>query len=103
MSGGTSRWSVYVLRCGDGSLYTGIATDVARRLAEHRSGLKGARYLRGREPLELVFQAEIGGRSMATRAELKIKALGKQAKERLVCSRCDGAVLLSVLGLAGAD
>lgn len=79
-----SRWSVYILRCGDGSLYTGIATDVARRVAEHETGRKGAKYLRGRAPFSIVFQAEVGDRSAATRVELEIKRLSKAEKERLV-------------------
>jgi putative endonuclease len=79
-----TRWSVYVLRCRDGSLYTGIATDVARRIAEHERGPKGSRYLRGRGPFTLVLQTEIGDRARATRAELKLKRLPKPAKERLL-------------------
>lgn len=79
-----ARWSVYVLRCRDGALYTGIAKDVARRLAEHQHGRKGSKYLRGRGPFRLVFQAEIGDRALATRAELNIKRLDKRTKERLV-------------------
>lgn len=78
------RWSVYVLRCRDGSLYTGIATDVARRIAEHEHGPRGAKYLRGRGPFTLVLQAEIGDRAHATRAELNLKRLPKPAKERLL-------------------
>lgn len=78
------RWSVYVLRCRDGSLYTGIATDVARRIAEHERGPKGAKYLRGRGPFTLVLAIEIGDRARATRAELKLKRLPKPAKERLL-------------------
>ena len=53
------RWSVYLLRCGSGALYTGIATDVHHRLAEHRNG-QGAKYLRGKGPLRLVFEKAIG-------------------------------------------
>lgn len=75
---------MYVLRCADGTLYTGIATDVARRITEHERGARGSKYLRGRGPFRLVFQAEVGDRALATRAELKIKRLGKRAKERLV-------------------
>jgi putative endonuclease len=70
-------YSVYLIRCRDGSLYTGIATDVERRLAEHRDGRKGARYLRGRGPLSLVFQRHIGSRSLASRIEARIKRLSK--------------------------
>jgi putative endonuclease len=83
----TGRWSVYILRCGDGSLYTGIATDVLRRIREHENGVKGSRYLRGRGPLALVFQTELGDRSLASRAELRIKRLTKRAKEELITAR----------------
>ena len=80
------RWSIYMLRCGDGSIYTGIATDVERRLAEHRAD-GGAKYLRGRGPLEVVFQSEIGSRSLATRAEVRIKRLSRSAKEKFIAAR----------------
>jgi putative endonuclease len=91
---------VYILRCADGSLYTGIATDVSRRLVEHEKGLKGAKYLRGRGPLELVFQSEIGDRSLATRVELGIKSLAKEAKEKFIESRGDSSDVLLDLGIA---
>lgn len=78
-----TTWSVYLLRCADGSLYTGIATDVSRRLAEHTDGEKGAKYLRGRGPLELVFQQEIGDRSLALRIEHRVKRFPKAYKEDL--------------------
>ena len=78
-----TTWSVYLLRCADGSLYTGIATDVSRRLAEHADGEKGAKYLRGRGPLELVFHQEVGDRSLALRIEHRIKRLPKACKEDL--------------------
>jgi putative endonuclease len=97
MNGPQSRWSVYMLRCSDGSLYTGIATDVPRRVAEHGSGAKGSRYLRGRGPLEIVLQSEVGDRSLATRAELRIKGLSKCAKEKLVQSQTGVTELLSEL------
>jgi putative endonuclease len=74
-------WSVYLLRCADGSLYTGIATDVSRRLAEHKKGDKGAKYLRGRGPVELVFHQKIGDRSLATKIEHRVKRLPKRHKE----------------------
>lgn len=76
-------WSVYLLRCKDGSLYTGIATDVSRRLAEHAEGEKGAKYLRGRGPLELVFHQEIGDRGLALKVEHRVKRLPKADKEDL--------------------
>src|SRR2546427_2186880 len=79
------RWSVYVVRRRDGALYTGIATDVRRRIAEHawKTG-KGAKSLRGRGPLHLVFQRVIGSRGLALRVEGAIKRLPKARKEELV-------------------
>ena len=76
-------WNVYILQCGDGSLYTGISTDVQRRLAEHRSG-KGAKYTRSRGPLELVYEEECSDKSKALRRELEIKALHRTEKLKLI-------------------
>lgn len=76
-------WKVYMLRCKDGSLYTGITNDVQARLEAHRSG-KGAKYTRGRGPLELVYREECGSHSDALKRELKIKALPRQEKIKLV-------------------
>jgi len=82
-----SKWYLYIVRCNNGSLYTGITIDVARRFAEHcGEGTLGAKYLRSRRPLELVFQAEIGDRSLAMRVELKVKKLPKERKEKLVAA-----------------
>ena len=79
------RWSVYLIRCQDQSLYTGIATDVARRFAEHQqSGGRGAKYLAGRGPLRLVFKQPVGSKSLALRIEHRIKRLPKAKKERLI-------------------
>ncbi len=78
-----SSWSVYLLRCGDGSLYTGIATDVSRRVAEHKEGEIGAKYLRGRGPLDLIYQQEIGDRSLAAKIEHRVKRFPKAYKEDL--------------------
>ena len=75
-------WKLYILRCGDGSLYTGISTDVERRLEEHRSG-KGAKYTRGRGPLELAYVEECTDKSAALRRELEIKALPREEKLKL--------------------
>ena len=80
-----SLWSVYIIRCGDGSLYTGIATDVERRFGEHVSqGPKAAKYLRGRLPLEIVYRRKIGNRSEASKEELRIKKMGVKGKMALV-------------------
>lgn len=76
-------WSIYLLRCRDGALYTGIATDVDRRVQEHRDG-RGAKALRGRGPLELAASAAVGGRGLAQRVEAQIKRLSKVDKEALV-------------------
>ncbi len=76
-----------MVRCGDGSLYTGVAKDVAKRFAEHQSqGPKCAKYLKGRGPLALVFQAQVGDKSAALKREYALKQLSKQAKEQLVAA-----------------
>ena len=77
-------WSVYIIRCGDDSLYTGITTDVARRLREHQSGDIGSKYLRGRTPLELVFEQQVGDRSLASKIEHRIKKLPRREKEKII-------------------
>ena len=77
------RWKLYILRCGDDSLYTGITTDVEARLEMHRSG-KGAKYTRGRGPLELVYSEVCGTHSDALKRELQIKAMKREGKERLI-------------------
>ena len=76
-------WYVYILRCGDGTLYTGITDDVSRRLAAHRSG-RGAKYTRGRGPLELVWQEQVPDRSAALRREYQIKQMTRAEKEALI-------------------
>ncbi len=81
------QWSLYLVRCGDDSLYTGITTDVARRFQEHSAGgAKAAKYLRGRGPLILVYHVHIGSLSDALKAERRMKRLSKVAKEKLICS-----------------
>lgn len=80
-----SEWYLYMVRCRDGSLYTGITTDVVRRFAEHQGkGNTGAKYLRGRDPLILVFQKKLGSKSLATIVESRVKKLPKAKKEELV-------------------
>jgi putative endonuclease len=76
-------WYVYILECGDGTLYTGITDDVQRRLAVHRSG-KGAKYTRGRSPLELRYQECCQSYSHALRREYEIKRFSKQKKLELI-------------------
>lgn len=73
-----------MVRCRHDSLYTGIAINVARRLNEHLDGVLGARYLRGRAPLQLVGHWPVGDRSTALRVERRIKRLDRAAKEQLL-------------------
>lgn len=81
-------WYLYLVRCRDGSLYTGITPDVARRFAEHQGNSDtGAKYLRGRGPLILVFQKKLGSRNLALTVEGKVKKLSKAKKEELITSR----------------
>lgn len=76
------NWYLYILRCGDGTLYTGITNDVEKRLAAHRAG-KGAKYTRGRGPLELVYREELPDHSAALKREHEIKGLTRLEKEKL--------------------
>ena len=76
-------WFVYMLRCGDGSLYTGYTDDVLRRLAVHQSG-KGGKYTRSHLPLELVYQEELPDKSAALRREAEIKRLPREKKLALL-------------------
>ena len=80
-----NSWKLYILRCGDGTLYTGITTDVEKRLEAHRCG-KGAKYTRGRGPLELKYREECGDHSAALKRELEIKALTREEKEKLIAN-----------------
>jgi len=78
-------WFLYIIRAGDARLYTGISTDPLRRLAEHRAGGRlGAKALRGRQPLQLVYTSGFADRSQALKAEYRVKRLAKPVKERLI-------------------
>ena len=79
-------WSLYLLRCGDGTLYCGIALDVGARLEQHRAG-KGAKYTRGRGPLELVYEEACGTRPEALRRERDVKRLSRAEKLALIKGR----------------
>ena len=80
-----SDWCLYMVRCKNNSLYTGISTDVERRYQEHQSNsIKTAKYLRGKGPLQLEFQTPIGNRSEASIAEVKVKKLSHTEKEKLI-------------------
>ena len=78
-------WHLYLIRCRDGSLYTGITTDVAHRFEEHQKNSdKGAKYLRGRGPLMLVFKKKLRSKNLALCMENKVKKLSKAKKEELI-------------------
>ena len=78
-----TSWSVYILRCADGTLYTGIAPDVEKRLQKHNEG-KGAKYTRGRGPVELVYREELANRAEASKREYQIKQLSRPEKLALI-------------------
>jgi putative endonuclease len=78
-------WHVYILRCVDGTLYTGITTDLDRRLTEHNSGT-GARYTAARRPVELFYTERADDRSDASRREVEIKAMSRAEKLGLISS-----------------
>ena len=78
-----ATWFVYILRCADDTLYTGITNDLIRRCEQHNAGT-ASRYTRSRLPVELVYQEAQGNRSVATKREIEIKALSRQEKESLI-------------------
>ena len=79
-----TAWYVYILRCADQSLYTGVTTDPERRLKEHNHDKAGAKYTRARRPVKLIYQEIVTNRSAACRREHTIKALSRMAKEALI-------------------
>ena len=80
------KWYVYIVECADGSLYTGISTDVQRRLLEHNYGSKSAKYTRSRRPVRLVWSKEVSNRSEASKEEARIKKLTRARKMELINS-----------------
>jgi putative endonuclease len=77
-------WFLYVLRCSDGTFYTGVATDVQRRLNEHNTSPRGAKYTKTRRPTELVYWTEFEDRSKAQKAEYRFKKLTRRQKEEII-------------------
>ena len=73
------NWQVYIILCSDGSLYTGITTDIEKRFRQHAEG-KGAKYFRGREPLKVVYHEDGHSRSSAAKREVEIKAMNRTEK-----------------------
>ena len=85
------EFTLYILKCADGSLYTGIAADVARRLAQHNGEKpRGARYTAGRRPVQLVYEAAFASRSAALKEEIRIKRLSRDQKQALVAGFARG-------------
>jgi putative endonuclease len=89
---GKREWSVYILRCGDGTFYTGIAKDISARLKKHQSG-KGAAYTRTHLPVELIHREEKLTRSKALIREAAIKRLTRADKEKLVTAKFENAAI----------
>ncbi|HBQ8545752.1 GIY-YIG nuclease family protein [Klebsiella pneumoniae] len=92
----TVCWFLYLIRTADNRLYTGITTDVPRRLRQHQAG-KGAKALRGKGDLQLAFSHEVGEHSLALRLEYRVKQLTKREKERLVAGEDAFETLLARL------
>ena len=84
---GDTIFSLYIVRCTDDTLYTGIASDVPRRLAEHESSPRGAKYLRGKGPLKLEFSEIVGDRATATALEHRVKRLSRLQKQAIIDGR----------------
>lgn len=84
MNNASTTWFVYILRCSDKSLYTGITIDLRQRLYEHNHSDRGAKYTRGRRPVSLVYSEKQPSRSNAASREYRIKHLSKKEKEELI-------------------
>ena len=87
-----SHWYLYILECSDGTYYTGITTDIPRRIQAHEDG-KGAKYTKGRAPLKLIYSEECTDRSSASKRELQVKALAKEEKIALIRAATDAVIV----------
>ena len=87
MAQALKHWHVYMVRCADGTLYTGVAIDVARRVAEHNGArANGARYTRARRPVKLVYRERAANRSAACKREYRLKQLSRREKLALIAA-----------------
>ena len=86
MSKSSDIWFVYMVRCSDGTLYTGITNDLEKRIRAHNSGKDGARYTRSRRPVKLVYSEEAGSKSNAAKLEYKIKKMTRAKKMEMINS-----------------
>ncbi|MCW8826155.1 MAG: GIY-YIG nuclease family protein [Gammaproteobacteria bacterium] len=82
----SSTWYLYIVRCADNSLYTGITTDIERRITEHNTDKKGAKYTRARRPVELVYHEQFDNRSEVSKRESEIKKMTIARKRQLITS-----------------
>ncbi|MBT5766075.1 MAG: GIY-YIG nuclease family protein [Emcibacteraceae bacterium] len=78
-----STWTLYILKCNDHSLYTGITNNLEKRVSDHEVGI-GAKYTRGRGPFEIVYQEKFQDRSSASKREFAVKKLSKLEKQKLI-------------------
>lgn len=93
----SNHWFVYMIRTSDAQVYTGITTDMARRWREHESGKAGARYFRGRKPVQLCYLESDHDRSSASQREYAIKALTTVAKKQLIAAQLTQTQILIAL------
>ncbi len=87
-------WCVYIVRCSDGTLYTGITNDLQKRIEAHNSGKDGARYTKPRRPVELVYSKRAGSKSEAAGLEYRIKKLTRTKKKELIQGQLKIHILL---------
>lgn len=90
--GAARRWFVYMVECCDGTLYTGVTTDLKRRVAEHNGSPRGARYTRTRRPVKLIASWAVANRSAALREEVRIKRLTRAQKLKIAAQLQEGNV-----------
>jgi len=83
----SKKWFIYIVRCKDNSLYTGITTNITRRVDEHNFSKKGAKYTRSRRPVLLVYSKQIESRSAALKLEYVFKQFDKKKKEEIISGR----------------
>ena len=79
-----NKWFVYIVECADGTLYTGITTDLDRRLLEHNYGSRSAKYTRSRRPVKLIWHIEVENRSQASKKEARIKKMARANKLQMI-------------------
>ncbi|MGD8702682.1 MAG: GIY-YIG nuclease family protein [Desulfosarcina sp.] len=96
----TNVWFVYMLRCGNGALYTGVTMDVHRRVAEHKAaGRRSARFTRSFAPVDLAYSCRVGPKRLAHRIEYRIKRLSREKKLVVVSKNLSKSNLMAFLGL----